>query len=31
MTTLRIHSKDLRLFTFNSIPHLNDPEQRTFR
>ena len=31
ITTLRVHSEDVRLFTFNSIPHLSDPAQRTFR
>ena len=31
MTTLRVHSNDIRLFTFNSVPHLSDPAQLTFR
>ena len=30
ITTLRVSSDDCRLFTFNSVPHL-EPEMRTFR
>jgi broad specificity phosphatase PhoE len=30
-TTLRVHGDEIRLFTLNGIPHLNEPELRTFR
>jgi broad specificity phosphatase PhoE len=30
-TTLRVHSNEVRLFTLNAIPHLNDAPLRTFR
>jgi broad specificity phosphatase PhoE len=31
LTTLRLRNDDLMLFSFNSVPHLNDPGMRTFR
>ncbi len=31
VTTLRLRGDDLMLFTFNGVPHLNDPQLRTFR
>ena len=30
-TTLRVHGDEVRLFTLNTIPHLNEAELRTFR
>jgi broad specificity phosphatase PhoE len=30
-TTLRIRGKEMRLFSLNNAPHLNDPPLRTFR
>jgi len=30
-TTLRVHGDEVRLFTLNAIPHLNDAALRTFR
>jgi broad specificity phosphatase PhoE len=30
-TTLRVHGDEIRLFTLNGIPHLNEAELRTFR
>jgi broad specificity phosphatase PhoE len=30
-TTIRVHRDEVRLFTLNAIPHLNDTELRTFR
>ena len=30
-TTLRVHGDEVRLFTLNAIPHLNEAELRTFR
>ncbi len=30
-TTLRVHGEEVRLFTLNGVPHLNDAELRTFR
>ena len=31
ITTLRLRADDLMLFTFNGVPHLTEPELRTFR
>jgi broad specificity phosphatase PhoE len=31
LTTMRLRGDDLMLFTFNSVPHLNEPQLRTFR
>jgi broad specificity phosphatase PhoE len=31
VTTMRLRGNDLMLFSFNSVPHLNDPQLRTFR
>jgi len=31
ITTLRVSEDDLRLFTFNAVPHLIEPNLRTFR
>lgn len=31
ITTLRIHERQLTLFSFNGVPHLSDASQRTFR
>ena len=31
VTTLRLRGDDLMLFTFNGVPHLADPQFRTFR
>ncbi len=31
ITTLRIHQRELTLFSFNTVPHLADPSLRTFR
>ena len=31
VTTMRLRDGDLMLFTFNGVPHLNDPPLRTFR
>jgi broad specificity phosphatase PhoE len=30
-TTIRVHGDEIRLFTLNAIPHLNDAALRTFR
>jgi broad specificity phosphatase PhoE len=30
-TTLRVHGDEVRLFTLNTIPHLNEADLRTFR
>jgi hypothetical protein len=30
-TTLRVHNDEVRLFTLNAIPHLNEASLRTFR
>jgi broad specificity phosphatase PhoE len=30
-TTLRVHGDEIRLFTLNTIPHLNEAQLRTFR
>jgi broad specificity phosphatase PhoE len=30
-TVLRLHEGELRLHSFNTIPHLTDPELRTYR
>ncbi len=30
-TVIKLHDKQLRLHTFNAIPHLNSPELRTYR
>lgn len=30
-TTIRLHDGDLRLHSFNAIPHLGEPELRTYR
>jgi broad specificity phosphatase PhoE len=30
-TTIRVHGDEIRLFTFNAIPHLNEARLRTFR
>jgi broad specificity phosphatase PhoE len=30
-TTLRVHGDEVRLFTLNAIPHLNETDMRTFR
>lgn len=30
-TVIRLHDEDLRLHTFNAVPHLNAPELRTYR
>jgi hypothetical protein len=31
ITTMRLQGRDLTLFTYNSVPHLNEPRLRTFR
>jgi len=31
ITTFRISEQELRLFTFNSLPHIADPRLWTFR
>jgi broad specificity phosphatase PhoE len=31
LTTLRVHGDEVRLFTLNAIPHLNEAQLRTFR
>jgi len=31
VTTLRLRDDDLMLFSFNGVPHLNEPHLRTFR
>ena len=31
VTTLRVSSEEVRLFTFNGVPHLSDEKQRSFR
>jgi broad specificity phosphatase PhoE len=31
VTTLRVHGDEARLFTLNTIPHLNEAQLRTFR
>ena len=31
LTTMRLQEQDLTLFTFNGVPHLNEPRLRTFR
>lgn len=31
ITTLRMHERQLTLFSFNGVPHLSDATQRTFR
>ena len=30
-TVLRLHAGELRLHSFNAIPHLGEPELRTYR
>ena len=30
-STLRVRGREVRLFSFNNSPHLDDPELRTFR
>lgn len=30
-STLRVHGSEIRLFSFNNSPHLDEPELRTFR
>ena len=30
-STLRVHGNEMRLFSFNNSPHLDEPELRTFR
>jgi hypothetical protein len=30
-TIMRLHEGELRLHSFNTIPHLSDPELRTYR
>jgi len=30
-TVIRLHNEQLRLHTFNAVPHLNSPELRTYR
>jgi hypothetical protein len=30
-TMLRLRGQDLRLFSFNAVPHLNTPDLRTHR
>lgn len=31
VTTLRVHEDEVRLFTLNATPHLNEPQLKTFR
>jgi broad specificity phosphatase PhoE len=31
VTTMRLRNDDLMLFSFNGVPHLTDPQLRTFR
>ena len=31
VTTMRLRDDDLMLFSFNGVPHLNEPQLRTFR
>ena len=31
VTTMRLRDGDLTLFSFNGVPHLHDPQLRTFR
>jgi hypothetical protein len=31
VTTMRLRDDELMLFTFNGVPHLNEPHLRTFR
>lgn len=31
ITTMRLQGRDLTLFTYNGVPHLNEPRLRTFR
>jgi broad specificity phosphatase PhoE len=31
VTTMRLREDDLMLFSFNGVPHLNEPPLRTFR
>ncbi|HZT32723.1 MAG TPA: histidine phosphatase family protein [Bryobacteraceae bacterium] len=31
LTTMRLHERDLTLFTFNGVAHLDEPRLRTFR